>query len=226
MAATVIGTVTSRLRGMVKAHKQDAQVTDRFLYSIWKKYASVAIKRMDIQGRLLPFSSVFETLDMVELEDVDFVEAAACVPVKSYRTLKRTKLAMPMFTEGAYGPLVRSITSLDGSVSFTITTMDTWYHISKSKNYRYDTTKYCWFINDRLYFPDTLFPMIRVEGVFEEDISAFTCCGADRCKPRQEQSLNVPDYLIADIEQMVLRDLGIIIQIPTDTVQDNVNIAK
>jgi len=226
MSATTIGTPLSRLRGMIKAQRQDAQVTDRFLYSVFKKYADLAVKRLDEKGRLLPFSSIFETLDYVELEDVDYVEASACIPVKSYRTLKKTKLVMPMFTEGAYGPMVRSITSLDGSVPFTMTTLDSWYQLSKSKNFRYNTTKYCWFLNDRLYFPNVIYPAVRIEGMFEEDISVFKCCGEDRCKPRQEQSLNIPDYLLADIEQMVLRDLGIILQLPTDTVQDNNNITK
>jgi hypothetical protein len=223
MAATTIGIVISRLRGMIKANNQDSNVTDRFLYSIYKKYADLAIKRADQAGKLLPFSAVFETLDKVELVDVDFVEASGCLPVKSYRTLKKTKLPMPMFQEGAYGPMVRSITSLDGSVACTMTTLDTWYTLSRSKSFKYNNTKYCWFLNDRLYFPNVDWNVVRIEGIFEEDISMFKCDSSEQCKPRQEQSLNIPDYLLSDIEQLVLRDLGITIQIPTDKVQDNIN---
>lgn len=223
MAATTIGTVTSRLRGMIKAQNQDSNVTDRFLYSIFKKYADLAMKRTDQAGKLLPFSAVFETLDFVELVEVDFVEASACIPIKSYRTMKKTKLPMPMFQEGAFGPMVRSVTSLDGSVACTMTTLDTWYNIAKSKSYKYNKTKYCWFVNDRLYFPDVDWNAVRIEGIFEEDISMFKCNSDEKCLPRQYQSLNVPDYLLSEIETLVLRDLGIVIQIPTDKIQDNIN---
>lgn len=222
MSQLLIGDVVSRIRGVIKQETPDGFITDKFIYSVFKKYADLAMKRLDEKSRLLGFSSVFETLDYVELEEVDKVEAA-CTGIKSYATFKRTVLPMPMFREGAYGPMVRSITSLDGATSITMTTLDTWNQISRSKNFKYNKEKYAWFLNDRLYFPNINWKAVRVEGIFEDDISAFKCDDADRCKIRQEQSLNVPDFVVAQIEEQVLREFGIQLQIPADTIHDNIN---
>jgi len=51
--------------------------------------------------------------------------------------------------------------------------------------------------------------------MFQEDISEFKCNYDDRCKRRQDQSLNVPDYILADIEGMVLKELNGEMSIPS-----------
>lgn len=225
MAATTIGTVVSRIRNIVKGYNQDTFLTDLDIYLLFKKYAALSMKRLDEKGKLVKFSSVFETLDYVELEEVDKVEAASCVGVNSYNTFRRTKDTMPMFTEGAYGPMVNSITSLDGSTMCTIIrNSDLYNYMSKQKNFRYNSTKYCWFLNDRLYFPNVDWPAVRIEGIFEEDISKWKCCSyEDKCKPRQQQSINVPDFILSEVETQVLRDLGVTLQIPQDVGQNNQN---
>lgn len=224
MSGTKIGTVTSRIRNLVKGYTQDSFLTDYQIYLLFKKHASLAIKRLDEKGKLVKFSSVFETLDYVELEEVDKVEAT-CMGIVSYSTFRRTKDQMPMFTEGVMGPMVNSITSIDGSVSCQlIRNIDLYNYMSRQKTFRYNTTKYCWFLNDRLYLPNVSWPAIRVEGIFEEDISKWKCCDyEDRCKPRQEQSLNVPDFILSEVENNVLKDLGFTLQIPGDVAQDNNN---
>lgn len=224
MSQLLIGTVTNRIRGTLKAYNQDSGLTDRTIYSVVKKYADTLMKELDQKGRLLGFSAVFETLDYVELEEVDKIEAT-CMCIKSYSTFRKTKLPVPMFREGAYGPMVRSITSLDGSVQFSMTTLDTYNNLSKSKNFKYNKTKYAWYLNDRLYFPNVDYPAVRIEGIFEDEIWMFNC-NRDRCLIRQEQSLNVPDYLLSKIEQMTLQEFGIPLKIPTDTVQDNISINR
>lgn len=219
MSQTKIGTVCSRIRNLTKTVRQDSFITDKYIYSLFKKHAALVIKRLDEKGKLMPFSSIFETLDWVELEECDYVEAG-CSGIKSYRTFRKTKLAMPMFTEGRYGPMVRSITSLDGSIPFQLTNLDNYVLLSNSKNFRFNKTKYCWFLNDRLYFPNMDYPAVRIEGMFEEDISAFKCCYDDRCKPRQQQSLNVPDFILSEIEKNIMADFGFMIKTPEDEKHD------
>lgn len=227
MASTVIGTVVSRIRNIVKGYNQDSFLTDLDIYLLFKKYAAVSMKRLDEKGKLVKFSSVFETLDYVELEEVDKVEAA-CMGVRSYATFRRTKETMPIFTEGAYGPMVNSITSLDGTgICTIIRNSDLYNYMQSQKNFRYNTTKYCWFLNDRLYFPNVSWPAVRIEGIFEEDISKFKCCTyEDRCKPRQQQSINVPDFILAECEQQILKDLGFSMQVPEDIAQNNNNVLR
>ncbi len=222
MSTTSIGTVTSRLRAGIKAERQDSFVTDKYLYSLFKKYAALIIRRADEKGRLMPFSSIFETLDWVELEECDYVEAG-CKGLKSYRTFRKTVADMPMFTEGKYGPIVRNITSLDGSVPFQLITLDTYVLLSKQKNFRFNKTHYCWYLNDHIYFPDVDYPAVRIEGMFEEDISAFKCNYDTKCLPRQYQSLNIPDAMLADIENLVIKELSGEMAIPSDVSHDAIN---
>lgn len=215
MSDTRIGTVVSRIRGSVNMVRQDSFLTDQRIYSLFLKYAAVRIKQLDDRGnRLYNFASIFETLDFVKLEETDWVEAG-CSGIKSYRTIRRTCDSLPMFMEGKYGPVVRSITSLDGRTPFQMTSLDTYVLISKQKTFRYNTTKYCWWLNDHLYFPDVPYPAIRIEGMFQEDISKFKCNYEDCCKPRQEQSLNVPDYILAEIESNVIKELNGQMHIPS-----------
>jgi len=224
MAQLLIGDVISRLRNSIKATHIEAGLTDRMIYSVFKKYASLLMKELDQKGKLLGFASVFETLNYVELEEVDKVEAT-CMCIKSYSTFRKTKLPMPMFIEGFKGPMVRSITSLDGSVSVKLTTLDSYNTLSKSKNFKYNKDKYAWYLNDRLYFPNIDWPAVRIEGIFEDDISMFNC-GEDKCLIRQKQSLNVPDYIIARIEEFSIKELMGRMQVPVDTITDNVNVNK
>ncbi len=209
MASLLIGDVTGQVRNLLKANKQDSYLTDKEIYLLLKKHLAVIMKRLDERGRLTKFSSVFETLDYVELCEVDRVEASACKwAPRSYSTMRKTKLAMPMFTEGVYGPMVNSITSVDGSVIFKmIRNQDIQRLIAGASDAKYNTTKYCWYLNDRLYFVDIDFPAVRVEGIFEDDISAFKCCYEDRCKRRQEQSLNVPDAILAESIGNLLKEV-------------------
>lgn len=215
MSDTRIGDITSRIRGSIKAVRQDSWVTDQYIYSLFLKYAAVRIKQLDDKGnRLYNFSSIFETLDYVKLEETDWVEAG-CSGIKSYRTFRRTCDPLPMFMEGKFGPMVRSITSLDGRIPFQMTSLDNYVLISKQNSFRYNTTKYCWWLNDRLYFPDVQYPAIRIEGMFQDDISKFKCNYDDCCKPRQEQSLNVPDYILSEIEDNVLKEINQEMRIPS-----------
>lgn len=214
MSDTRIGDVVSRIRGSVNMVRQDSFLTDMQIYSVFLKYASMRIKQLDEKGRLYAFSSIFETLDYVKLEECDWVEAG-CTGIKSYRSFRRTVDSLPMFMEGKFGPMVRSITSLDGRTPFQLTSLDNYVLITKQGSFKYNTTKYCWWLNDHLYFPDVSYPAIRIEGMFQEDISKFKCCYDDQCKPRQEQSLNVPDYILADIEKLVLAELNGQMHIPS-----------
>jgi hypothetical protein len=224
MSKTTIGDVTSRLRGLLKAVRQDSFLTDRMLYSLFKKHASLSIKRLDQAKRLTAFASIFESLDYVQLQVIDKVEASACgVAPKSYATIKRTCLPIPVFTEGIYGPMIRSISSLDGNELIKLTTPDEYNYISKSKNFRYNTQRYAWYLNDYLYFPNINWPAVKIEAMVEEDISAFKCNYDQKCEPRQCHSLNVPDFILSEIEAAILKDLTFQLQVPEDDAHDNKN---
>lgn len=227
-----IGYFLSRLRNIIKAVKQDAFLTDRFLYSLVRKHSPYLMKREDSRNKLMAFNGIFETLHYVELIEVDRVEAK-CLGIKSGCTIKRTEQKLPSLIAGYLGPLIRTITSISGPATSAtdeapihFTTSDKYGSIIKSKNFKYNKTKYCWFINGYLYFPDLEWDAVRIEGIFDDDISKFNCSTCDSCKPRQEQTFNVPEYLYSELEGLVMRDLGIPLQTPNDSVDDKINILR
>ena len=77
--ATTIGEAISRVRNQIKAVKQDAFITDRFLFSLISKHAHWLMKREDSKNRLMRFASVIQTIDFIELIEVDTVEAHCSV---------------------------------------------------------------------------------------------------------------------------------------------------
>lgn len=224
MAKNTIGDIVSRIRNQTKSNKQDAFMTDRMIYAFVLKHAKWLMKREDSKNKLLMFSAVIQTMDYVELVEVDKVEAC-CTGVGSNCTIKRTKEKLPVFLQGYYGPLIRTIASLDGSEELQPTLPSTYTHISKSKNFKYNKTKYYWFIDDYIYFPNLEWEAVRIEGIFEDDISKYTC-EEDDCVVKQDQSFNVPDYLLAELEAQVFKDIMGEIQIPPDPPNDKQNIAR
>ena len=218
MARNTIGDVISRLRSQIKAVRQDAFITDRMIYSFVIKHAKWLMKREDSKNRLMSFSGVVQTMDFVELIEIDKVEAC-CTGIKSDCVIKRTKDKLPIFLQGYYGPLIRTVSSLDGSEEVQPIIPSSYLNIANSKNAKYNKTKYFWYLNEYLYFPNIEWSAVRIEGIFEDDISRWTC-EEDSCKIRQDDSFNVPDYLLGELEAQVIKDLTVMYQVPTDLQND------
>jgi len=224
MAKNTINDVVSRIRAQIKADKQDAFVTDRLIYSFVIKSAKYLMKREDGKMKLLSFSGVMQTMDYVELVEVNKVEAC-CTGIRSDCTIKRTKDKLPVFLQGYFGPLIRTIASLDGSEEMQPILPSTYLHVANSKNFKYNKTKYYWFIDDYIYFPDLQWDAVRIEGIFEDDISTWIC-EEDSCVKRQDQTFNVPDYLLVEIEGQAFKDIMGLYQMPQDQDVDKQNPAR
>lgn len=221
---TTIGDVCSRIRTRLKGKRQDPLLTDRTIYSVVNKHAKWLMKREDSKNRLMAFSGVLQTLDYVELVEVDKVEAC-CTGLSSDIKIKRTKDKMPVFMQGYYGPLIRTVASLDGSEELQPTVPSSYLAMSKSKNFKYNKTKYYWYIDDYIYFPNLEWEAVRIEGIFEDDISDWTC-EEDSCRQRSDQTFNVPDYLLGELEERVFQEFVGMMQIPPDFTNDKQNVAR
>lgn len=229
MAKVTIGEVLSRVRNQIKAVRQDAFITDRFLYSIVSKHAKWLMKREDSKSNLMKFNSIMQTLDKVELIEIDRIEAG-CTGLTTGVKVMRTKDQLPLFMQGYWGPLIRQVTSIDGQIDFQPITPTQYVKVANSKNYKYNKTNYYWYLNDYLYFPDVPWKLIRIEGVFEDNIAKYKCIDCPDseyyCSSRQDDAFNVPDYLFGEIESNVIKDVSVMLQIPSDDAHDNKNINR
>jgi len=216
--ATTIGETVSRIRNVVKGVKEDAFLTDRFLYSLVLKYAKLFIRRQDTENKIMRFQSLFEPLPCVDLIEVDKIEAC-CNDVKTNCTVMRTKEKLPIVLEGAYGPLFRSVTSIDGSTEVYKTYPQTYLNMTRSSNFKYNKNKYYWYLNGYLYFPNLTWEAVRIEGLWDESINMYICDG-DECAPRQDDQTHFPEYLFAEIEASVIKDLTLLVQMPPENADD------
>ena len=224
MAKNTINDIVSRVRNQMKAVKQDAFMTDRMIYSFVLKHSKWLMKREDGKNKLLYFSGVIQTMDYVELIEVDKVEAC-CTGISSNMKIRRTKDKLPIFLQGYFGPLIRTIASIDGSEELQPTIPSTYTKLSNSKNFKYNKTMYYWFLDDYIYFPNLEWDAVRIEGIFEDDISKYTC-EEDNCIQKQDQTFNVPDYLLAELESAVFKDLAGSMQLTEDANNDKQNTSR
>ena len=99
----------------------------------------------------------------------------------------------------------------------------TYASMTKSSYFKYNNQKYYWLLNGYLFFPDLRWDAVLMDGIFEGDMNPYTCDGDKICTPRQDQVMIIPDYLYSQAEQAVLRDLGVVIQLPEDPNSDKQN---
>lgn len=215
-----IGDAVSSIRGIVKAVKEDAFITDRFIYSLILKYGKTLIRRQDNENKIRNMRSLFETLPCDELIEVDKV-SACCNGIKSNCKIMRTKDKLPKLMEGANGPLIRGVSSIDNGIYMNPTSPQVYISIANSLNFKHNKAKYYWLIDDYLYFPNIEWDAINIEAIWEDSISYLKC--EKKCKLRQDENATIPDYLFGEIEPMVLRSLGITVQLPTDPSDDKLS---
>jgi hypothetical protein len=216
---STIGEAISRVRNALKAVKEDAFLTDRTIFFSLTKYAQTLIKREDNQFKLMKISSIFQVLPYLELIDVDKVEAG-CIGVYSGCYFKRTKDKIPSILNGAFGPVIRTVSSIDGTIEIYRTEPGIWLSITKSTTYKYNKNLYFWYLNGYLYFPNLDWEAVRMEAIFDGYVDT---CTSDPCEVRQDQPLSIPAYLFSEVEQFTVKELAMGLQIPTDTSDDSIN---
>jgi hypothetical protein len=210
---TTIGEAISRVRNLIKAVTMDAFVTDRVIYSLIQKYAKMYIKRESNIASRARFGSLFKRLPCVRLIEVDKVEA--CCDVKSGCTIMRTEEKLPGIIEGPQGVLLRSVSSIDNSIEVYRTTPALYNGMTKTSAFKYNKNKYYWYMNGYLYIPGIEWDAISIEGIFDSDLSGYSC--DDPCAQVQDQAINIPPELFAEIEQQVVNDFMKSAQMPQDS---------
>lgn len=224
--------IISRIRGILKAAKQDAFLTDRFIYALVKKHAPFLMKREDGRNKLMAYVDVFRSLPYVELVEVNRIEAG-CKNIPSDCKIKKTKEKLPGTVLGYFGPLISSVTSISGTplnptdeYPIEITTPLAYQQLIRVKSHKYNKKRYCWFLNGHLYFPNLEWDAVRIVGIFDDNIDEYNCADCGDCTTAQEQPFFLPEHLYSELESLILKDLGITMQIPPDVVDNKQNILR
>lgn len=221
-----VGYVVSTIKNNIKAVKQDAaSLSDRFLYALILKHGKFLIRRQDDQNKLMMTNSIWQPLNVVKLITIDKADKSfdkLCVLTGCY--IKRTENKIPKVMHGYYGPLLRYVTSIDGTIELEMTTQPRFERMAKQPNFKYNKKKYYWYQDDHLYFPNIEWDAIQLEGVFEGDITAYN--DEEECIYIQNTICPIPEHLFSEIENLVKEDLNILLQIPPNQQHDNVNVIE
>jgi hypothetical protein len=222
---TTIGETISRVRNTIKGVKEDAFITDRYIYSLVLKYAKLYIQRQDTANQILKFQNLFELLPCVELTEVDKIEAC-CGGIKSRCTIMRTKEKLPLVIQASYGPLFRTVSSLDFSTLAYPTSPAIYTAMANSTNFKYNKNAYYWYLNGYMYFPNVTWEAARIEGIWSESINYLKCDSDTSCKIRQDNNTNIPEYMFAEIEKQVLSDIMLLAQVPQEPAENGQNVLR
>lgn len=223
-----IRNIVSQVRGIYKASNEDSFVTDRFLYSLFKKYADVLLRRKDAEGKLKDNDSLFQWIDVMPLVEVDKIEAE-CVTIKTGCTYMRTKFPLPETISFDNGPIIKLVMSLDTSENVERTTLLKWHQMNKSVNFKYNKTKYYWFNKGHLYFPNVSWSTVTIQLLSSEDVPSYCkrCCEEKKeCVYRQDLIAPYPLDLVADAIGMIQRDIAVRTQMPSDNQDNSQNILR
>ena len=119
-----------------------------------------------------------------------------------------------------FGPLFRTVSSIDGSIEMFRTDPGTWVSITKSTTFRYNKRPYFWYLNGYIYCPNIDWDAIRAEAIFEGNLDT---CDATECEIFQDTNFAIPEYLFAEVEQFVIKELTMAMQVPSDGPDDSQN---
>ena len=75
--------------------------------------------------------------------------------------------------------------------------------------------KFCDFV-----CPSNITAFNACDAVNAYDELPANCDDTDDCMYIQDMNINIPEFLFSEIEQLVTRDLGVMIQIPNDKGQN------
>ncbi len=180
------------------------------------------MRRQDFANKLMKFNAVWKVLPYIELIEVDKVQAH-CSGIQSGCIIKRSKNRLPEMIEGYWGPLIRTVSSLDGSIEVQPTQPGTYTSMTKTTSFKYNKTKYFWYLDGYLYLPNVDWDAIQLEGVFDDEIGFWLCDKTEQCLPRYKQNIYIPEALFAEIETQVVNSMLMTVKLPPEDGDNKVN---
>jgi hypothetical protein len=100
----------------------------------------------------------------------------------------------------------------------------TWVSMTKTTTFKYNKKPYFWYLNGYVYCPNIDWDAIKMEAIFEGNVDI--CDPAAECLVRQDETLPLPEYLFAEVEQLVVKELTMLMSVPVDSTDDGQNILR
>jgi hypothetical protein len=199
--------IIESLRNKLRERNADSDFSNQFLYTVCLEHAKWLIKREISAGRIYSNTSFFQTLGCQEVIETSTVEE--CCPVKVKCKIYRTKNKLPDTWIDNKGPVVQRVTSVDSSTDFTIIDSATWPNKSVDPYSRKLDTKYAFFGDGYLWFPEHNPHRINIVGFYTDDISQLSgCIDKKPCQRYLDTQFMIPGWLEAEMFSKALEQLA------------------
>lgn len=216
--------IIDTFRDELRERNADSKYTNQFLYNEILKQAKWLIRREVAAGRIYINNSIFQTLACVPIVETSTTED--CCPVKTNCKIYRTRDKLPEMWLDSNGPVLKSVSSVDGSTDFFYTNATTWQSKRSDPYQRMTDTKYSFFSDGYLWFPENNPHFVSVLGFFTEDISTLEnkCVECDDKKPKPcsrflDTEFMLPGWLEAEAYAKALQQIaGITKRLPEDEI--------
>lgn len=206
-------------RDKLRERNADTTFTNQFLYNTLFEQARWLIRREVSAGRIYSNDSFFQTLQCVEVIEVSRIED--CCPVETNCKIYRTKNKIPDTWVDTAGPVIKSVTSVDGTMGFSYTTASGWITKREDPYQRQMDIKYAFFLDGYLWFPEHNPHRVNVQGFYVDDITNLDEC--DECTEEKpcvrflDTKFPIPAWLEAEMLNKALEQLaGITKRMPAD----------
>lgn len=226
----------AQVKGLFREINADSTLTNKQVYSLIKKHSFWITKRESERLKLLRMDSFFQTLNCVDIVPSPIGDDCCKLKGKLDCIIYRTKNKIPEAYESVYGPIFKSITTIDGSISIGLKTAQEIKRLLNNryaKKYKSSTDIMCYYSDGYLYFPDKHYKVIKIEGLFLEeldekynqDCSICKDCVTDDCKRFLDKQFMMSDYLWGQVIDAVIKELSIRERMPdkSETIDKNDN---
>lgn len=167
---------------------------------------------------------LFQTLKCTDLIPAPTIHE--CCGVKSQYTIYRTREKLPDLVNSLIGPVFGRVTSIDGSEEIFEITPGEWNRKVLDSNFKYNKTKYYYYSEGFLYFPNLEWKKILIEGFFDDDIEKINClCGETKqhCISKLDEQFRIPRHMLALVVENVNKEIANLYdKIPNDN-EENKN---
>lgn len=209
-------TAIETFRDELRERNADSNYTNQFLYNVLLNHAKWLIKREVSAGRIYINNSFFQTLSCQEVIEVSTIDP--CCPVKTNCKIYRTKNKLPEMWIDNQGPIVKAISSIDGTTDFFPTSATTWQSKKLDPYQQMSDTKYTFFADNYFWFPEHNPHRVNIFGFYTDDITQFNDCSEKPpCIRFLDTQFMLPGWLEAEMFAKALEQVaGITKRLPED----------
>lgn len=216
--------VIEALRVRLKEVSADTFYTNQFLYKTLIDQATWLIKREISAGRIYKSTNLFQTLrcqNVIEQSAID-----SCCPIKTRCKMYRLECPLPDTWFDNDGPVIKTVTSIDNSTEFFVTTPTAFANKEKDPYQNKNLELYTFFSDGYFWFPKVNPHKVNILGFYQSDISHLNGCSPTTdCTPFLDREFFIPNWLMAECIVKAFQEIAPTIGIPSDSnINKNPNI--